>query len=65
MNEELDPCMGSLHVGNLLCQTYNDGSCPCTECIVKMMICDSLTVNDSCDLWRNWLDKKFDSICEV
>jgi hypothetical protein len=63
MTEELDPCRGcTLHVGSLLCQNYNDGSCPCTECIVKMMRCDNLVVNDSCDKWRNWFNKKYECI---
>ncbi len=61
MSNENDPCMGcTLHIGSLLCQNYNDGSCPCTLCLMKMMQCDSYgTVNDSCDLWRDWFDEHY------
>ncbi len=63
-NEELDPCDGcTLNLGALLCPSYNDGSCPCTICLMKMMQCDhDRSVNDSCDLWRDWFNKKYDRI---
>ncbi len=39
----------------VLCRKCNDGSCPCTICLMKMMSCDP---DDNsyltCDEWRDW-----------
>ena len=60
-NYKNENCIGcTIYQDNLRCCKYNEGSCPCTNCIVKMMKCDpAKTVNDSCDKWRSWFNEYY------
>ena len=56
-------CKGcSLGSVNHLCneELNHDSSCPCINCLVKMMKCDSdPSMNKSCDKWMNWFSDRF------
>ncbi len=55
-NENCNGC--ALLIDNVLCCRYNDGSCPCTICLMKMMNCDpDYKQYLSCDIWVKWFGK--------
>ncbi len=38
----------------------NDKSCPCTICLMKIMMCEiTSSMNDSCDRWMKWFSAKY------
>jgi len=50
INKKCEGCSGRF------CDTrYNDGSCPCTKCVVKSM-CE--TFDDMCSKYKIWIEKK-------
>ncbi len=60
MNNNCEGC--DLSHGDYLCYTkFNqDESCPCSLCLVKMMVCNpsKSSMNHSCDKWMDWFGEK-------
>jgi hypothetical protein len=47
---------------DLICYTFNnDGACPCSICLMKVMICnpDQKTNNCCCPKWNDWFDETY------
>ncbi len=61
-----ESCSGcNLSYQNYLCNDHlnYDSSCPCIDCLVKMMNCDTNpAMNYSCDKWMNWFRARYREI---
>ncbi len=58
-HDNCNGCILSIHPHICTTKLNDDGSCPCTVCIVKMMKCDNTSMNYSCDMWMSWFSVQF------